>query len=210
MKRGTLYYQRQFHNDQGTAEDPTGPEAQLQKPDGSWVALTAPAKQNSKTGLFGGSLDMSNATTYPVGRYSLRIGGTVATAKVVAAVIEFELTEYSVDDIYGRLGAPVAASLSADVAVVDAVVDAIKAKTDTLGGAGSETLTYTLTEADETPISDADVWVTTDEAGTIVVASGRTDDFGVVTFQLDPGTYYIWCRKAGWDFENPDTEEVTA
>jgi len=99
FKRGTLYYSHQFHNDLGTAENPTAPEAQLLKPDGSWAALTAPAQQNSKVGLFGGSLDMSNASTYPVGRYVLRIAGTVTTAKVVGLTEAFELVESLPDDV---------------------------------------------------------------------------------------------------------------
>jgi hypothetical protein len=58
------------------------------------------------------------------------------------------------------------------------------------------------------PIPDADVWVTTDIAGLNVIASGKTDAFGVVTFFLDPGTIYVWRQKSGWDFTNPDVEIV--
>jgi len=73
-------------------------------------------------------------------------------------------------------------------------------------GAGATSTTYTLTDGTN-PIADADVWVTTDEAGSNVVASGTTNDSGEVTFMLDSGTtYYVWRQKAGWDFTNPDTE----
>jgi hypothetical protein len=79
---------------------------------------------------------------------------------------------------------------------------------DTLG-AGAITFTYTLTSTvDASPISDADVWATTDSAGTNVVASGTTDASGVVTFYLDAGTYYLWRQKSGYDFTNPDQETV--
>lgn len=75
--------------------------------------------------------------------------------------------------------------------------------------AGAITWTYTLTDADSgLPIAQAVIWVTTDVAGLNVVASGRTDDFGEVTFYLDAGTYYVWRRKAGYNFVNPDTEAV--
>ena len=77
-------------------------------------------------------------------------------------------------------------------------------------GAGAVTWTYTLTEADLTPIADADVWVTSDEAGSVVIASGRTNASGVVTFYLDEGTVYVWSQKTSWDFANPDEEEVVA
>ena len=57
-----------------------------------------------------------------------------------------------------------------------------------------------------TPVSvDA---VTTDEAGTNVVASGTTNTSGQVVFYLDAGTYYVWREKSGWNFTNPDTETV--
>ena len=77
-------------------------------------------------------------------------------------------------------------------------------------GAGAFTWTYTLTStvAPFPPIPDADVWVTTDVGGTNVIAAGRTDAFGVVTFYLDAGTIYVWRQKSGWNFTNPDVEVV--
>jgi hypothetical protein len=79
-----------------------------------------------------------------------------------------------------------------------------------VGGGGAISWVYTLTETGTgAPIADADVWATTDSAGTNVVASGRTDVNGEVTFLLDAGTYYIWRQKSGWNFINPDTEVVS-
>lgn len=72
--------------------------------------------------------------------------------------------------------------------------------------------TYLLTEPPEgsgTPIPDAYVMVTTDEAGQNYITDGRTNQFGEVTFWLNVGTYYFWRHKAGYVFENPDIEEVT-
>ena len=77
-------------------------------------------------------------------------------------------------------------------------------------GAGAITFTYTLTSSvDADPIADADVWVTSDEAGAIILASGHTDQNGEVVFYLDAGTVYVWRQKSGWDFSNPDTEVVS-
>ena len=74
-------------------------------------------------------------------------------------------------------------------------------------GSGSNEYEYSLTSTvGGTPITDADVWVTTDAAGANVVASGRTDAFGKVTFYLDAGNYYFWRQKSGWNFSNPDVE----
>ena len=30
----------------------------------------------------------------------------------------------------------------------------------------------------------------------------------MIVFYLDPGTYYVWAAKAGYNFTNPDTEIV--
>jgi len=75
-------------------------------------------------------------------------------------------------------------------------------------GPGDTAVTYDLTYEDSgLPIPDVTVWVTTDEAGTNIVASGTTNDAGQVTFYLDSGvTYYVWRAKAGVNFTNPDTE----
>lgn len=77
-------------------------------------------------------------------------------------------------------------------------------------GAGAIAFTYTLTSTlDNSPVPDAAVWATADSGGTMILASGRTDNSGEVTFYLDPGTVYIWRAKRGWTFANPDTETVS-
>lgn len=77
-------------------------------------------------------------------------------------------------------------------------------------GVGAITWTYTLTDADTgLPIADADVWVTSDEAGANVRASGRTNQDGKITFYLDAGTIYVWRQKTGYNFINPDEEVVS-
>jgi len=74
-------------------------------------------------------------------------------------------------------------------------------------GAGATATTYTVLDGDSNPIDGVAVWVTTDEAGTNIVASGTTNDSGKVTFMLDSGTtYYMWSQKAGYNFTNPGTE----
>lgn len=80
-----------------------------------------------------------------------------------------------------------------------------------LSGAGAIAFTYTLINSiDSLPIDGAEVWVTTDLAGSNVVAGPQnTDSFGVVRFYLDAGTYYFWRRKAGWTGANPDVEIVS-
>ena len=76
-------------------------------------------------------------------------------------------------------------------------------------GAGATEFTYTLTESGSgDPIADADIWATSDSNGSVILASGRTDQNGQLTFYLDPGTVYIWRQKSGWNFTNPDVEVI--
>ena len=82
--------------------------------------------------------------------------------------------------------------------------------TSSLTSAGAEIFTYTALVNGTIPLSNTEVWVTVDSAGTNVIASGLTNVAGQVTFLLDPGTYYLWQQKPGYDFSNPQTITVTA
>jgi hypothetical protein len=76
--------------------------------------------------------------------------------------------------------------------------------------------TYTVTDSVTTnPIEGVETIFTTDIAGDNVVWLGHTDTFGIARDSqnqkpfLDPGTYYIWRRKSGYSFTDPDTEVVS-
>ena len=78
-------------------------------------------------------------------------------------------------------------------------------------GVGAIEWTYTVTDADTGALLDGvSVWVTTDSAGTDVIASGTTNDSGVVTFYLDAAAVrYIWRSRAGYNFDpQPDVEII--
>jgi hypothetical protein len=71
--------------------------------------------------------------------------------------------------------------------------------------AGTGAISHELTIDDGTnPIDGAEVWATTDLAGSNVVAGTlSTDALGKVTFMLDAGDYYAWTQVAGFNFTNP-------
>jgi hypothetical protein len=109
-------------------------------------------------------------------------------------------------DMRGTDGAATAANLSA----LNTTANAIKQKTDTLANAGAITWGYTLTDADtHAPIEGADIWVTSDNAGAFIIASGITNSAGVVTFFLNAGTVYVWRSKNGYDFINPQAQVIS-
>lgn len=133
--------------------------------------------------------------------------GTGASAASIAdAVWDEALADHDSEDSMGN----VVNDLTEESGGVYRLTSAALAEASGGAGAGAITFTYTLTSSvDALPIADADVWVTTDEAGTNVVASGTTNSSGVVTFYLDAGTVYVWRQKDGWNFTNPDTETVS-
>lgn len=100
-------------------------------------------------------------------------------------------------------------------AAIQTALDAYTNKDDwkaSILGTGAVTVDYYMytDESGETgPIGDCKVWVTTDITGLTIIASGYTDVFGKVTFYLDAGTYYMWRKKSGYVFTNPDTEIVS-
>lgn len=70
-------------------------------------------------------------------------------------------------------------------------------------GSGSESTTITIDDGSN-PVEGAAVWVSTDAAGSNVVAGTLyTNTFGRVTFLLDPGDYYRWVQHSNYNFTNP-------
>jgi hypothetical protein len=70
-------------------------------------------------------------------------------------------------------------------------------------GPGADQVTITLTDDGTTegnPIADADVWISSDPAGAVVVAGTRqTNSEGKALFMLDAGTtYYLWGQRNGF------------
>ena len=84
------------------------------------------------------------------------------------------------------------------------------------GGAGSGSISWLYNSPDGVtdtstglPLAQVKVFVTTDVEGLNRIASGFTDAFGHVTFLLDPGTYYFWKQRAGYEPDlEPDVEVV--
>ena len=77
--------------------------------------------------------------------------------------------------------------------------------------AGAIEWTYTLTDSVSGALIDgAEIWVTSDSAGTTVLASGTTNSSGVVTFFLDAGTIYVWAKKSGYNIDDQPDEEIVS
>jgi hypothetical protein len=81
----------------------------------------------------------------------------------------------------------------------------------TPAGAGSIEFTITVNNDDTgNPIAGASVWVTSDAAGTNVIAGTlATDAAGQVTFFLDAGTAYVWVAAEDYTGTNPTQVTVS-
>ena len=85
-----------------------------------------------------------------------------------------------------------------------------QAPTSAISGSGSFTIDLVIKLDNTNTVGDCDVSVTTSSTSstTNLIASGRTDANGNVSFQLDEGTYYVWRQKLGVNFDNPATLTV--
>ncbi|MBI5192756.1 MAG: hypothetical protein HZA08_04860 [Nitrospirae bacterium] len=156
----TVFYAANFHNDTGTLEDPTTPEAQIRNSAGTWSALTAPAKQNTKTGHYGGTVD---TTGFSVGQHVIRLAGTVSTSKTVATEFCFTIVANIESDTYARVGAPAGASVSADIAGIQADTNDLQTQVGTAGDG--------LTSLGDTRIANLDATVSSRASGTDYTAT---------------------------------------
>lgn len=68
-----------------------------------------------------------------------------------------------------------------------------------LAGSGADQMTITIQDSSSNPVEDAQVWLTSDSAGSVVVAGTLvTNASGQVQFLVTAGsTYYLWAQKAG-------------
>ena len=114
---------------------------------------------------------------------------------------------------------------AADIA--DAVWDEATADHQTAGSTGAALLNSTgaaagaievtdiLINDGTNPIEGAEVWITTDAAGTNTIWAGTTNALGYpkdVNDEnpfLDAGTYYLWVQKGSYSFSNPTSKTVS-
>ena len=198
----TVFYAANFHNDTGTLEDPTSPEAQIRNAAGTWSALTTPAKQNSKTGHYGGTID---TTGFSVGQHVIRMAGTVATAKTVATEFCFTIVANIESDTYaivnnGTYGNAqlVRSTTPANTLDVSATGEAGLDFANVKDATGAHTLTNitvpTVTTLTNAPSDSSGVTaLLTRIASALTITSGKVDVNDKTGFSLSSaGVQAIW------------------
>ncbi len=89
-------------------------------------------------------------------------------------------------------------------------LDVAISSVDCVVGSGALSCTWTQKDESGTPMDNVNVWISTDEAGTNIIAGTLvTNASGEVTFMLDAGTYKVWRELAGYNFTNPQTWSVS-
>jgi hypothetical protein len=89
---------------------------------------------------------------------------------------------------------------------LDAQVSAVGGQ----AGSGSLSCTITVQDGGGAPLDGAAVWITTDAAGSNVVAGTQyTNASGQTVFLLDAGSYYAWKQLSGYNFTNPESFTVS-
>lgn len=135
--------------------------------------------------------------------YTLRVEALMATVPAadsgvfrVGAWTEIRGTKNTLDALSGADGDTLK-DLSDEIAAIGS-------------GSGSGTGTYTDTVTDGTnPLDGVRVQLSTDSAKANPVYQAYTDALGVFLMYPDPGTYYVWFEKAGYDFSAVNGTEVT-
>lgn len=99
-------------------------------------------------------------------------------------------------------------------AVANSVVKVIASNAVGSGGTvgpGSISFTVTINDDMANPLDGAEVWVSTDEVGSNVIAGTlNTNAMGQATFLLNAGSYWLWVNHSGYNRDNPTSITVTA
>jgi len=159
--------------------------------DSAWITATS-VTVSDKAGFKLASDGLDAVTTWTVDITGSMSGNSTHDAADVKTAIE-------------AAGSHLALILADTGTTIPAAIAAL----DVGAGSGAIEHDVTVLDPDDDPIGNVQVWVYTEEAMTNLVANGITDAFGVVTFYLDAGTYYVKCEKSKYNFDNPGTEEVT-
>lgn len=85
----SVFYGHNFF-DPATGDDidPMTPAARIRSAAGTWSALSAPSKQDSKTGFYGGTVD---TTGYANGQYVIRVTGDPVSGITQSGLFCFEI-----------------------------------------------------------------------------------------------------------------------
>ena len=147
------------------------------------------------------------ATMQRLGAGSQYLLAPKSTIAIEAGMTSIAFTTHSFPIKSGDIVRVYLQGLPADTTTPDIITEIWEDNSSTLGS-GSVEYEITITDGSN-PLDSVDVWITTDLAGSNVIARGFTADDGTIQFMLDTGTYYCWKQLAGYGFTNPESFTVS-
>lgn len=221
------------HDDTGAAADADAVPGYAIYEDETATAIVSGnmTRLGAVTGFYTERVQLTAAAGFEAGKmYAIRVeavmGGVMAAAAHSFAVkVASANVTYWAGVAAGAAPATVAdlpAAAPSAATVADAVWDEVISGHLTSGttgarlntaasasGSGSTAYSNTVTDSASAPLDGVEVWITSDSGGAATVASTTTDTLGAFTVWLDPGTYYLWLAKGGYNFPNPTTITVS-
>ena len=137
----------------------------------------------------------------PVGSY---------VGDVLVATVSPKGTFYG-STLDGKLGDRVAGTASADdLGNISEQLTTLQSKFDAIRGPGDTLRRIQVRNADGAPVSGVACWIATDAEGqTVITDVWYTNNTGHVEFLLNAGVYYLFRRRLGYTFNNPQMFEIS-
>jgi len=167
------------------------------KADVSALALETTAQAIlADTGTDGVVVATASKTGYSLSAAGVQaIWDALSSALTTVGSIGKRIVDYITGDIFARLGAPAGASVSADIATVDTVVDAIKAKTDLITTNTSISVNSALDAGALTIYAGKTFLPSSPFTGLSIPAAWKYIDFQIKNVATDADTAaLIWIR----------------
>lgn len=157
----------------------------------------------NKLSVSGTLAHTDNAATFRATGFATPQNVTDAKAEIITALGSVEATvgQDTIDEIRDGL-----ATTSRLNEVETSILEAVGEES------GFFKVNLTIRLSNNTTVPDAEVTLTSTSSSPSVdvVASGWSKSAGEISFDLDPGVYYIWRRKNGVNFTNPKTLTVAS
>jgi len=156
------------------------------------------------------SVDVFRVTKADLAKVHL-VAGAPMSLEIGGGQYGYLMGEHDLSTYYYSAVVTYSGSVSLDRVVWHVLFDAdVSSRVSQGPGAISWTAPQVVDQETGLPIADAACWITTDEAGLNVIAGTLTADaFGFVTFRLQPGKYWFWAHKNGYNITSPTEVEVS-
>ena len=145
------------------------------------------------------------------GAWATATGFAVAGDAMTLADDAITAAKFDETTAFPKITADTGSTEGAHTGADNDTLETLSDQLDTIGpGVGTVSCSVTINDNVSAPITNALVKVSTDVLGANMVRQNYTNDFGIIVFNLNVGTYYLWVTANDQTFTNPTTLAVTA